>query len=95
MDLDPQVDLERARATFAAATRLEEFKTLRGVSWIQDFTRVGFGLFREMLAGSCRNHSWKERGLGDLVDLQGQPHESTGMTHLNVPKVKQAVERPA
>lgn len=89
------VDLERARATFAAATRLGDYKIMRGVSWIQDFRRLGFGLFREMLAGSCRNHSWKERGLGDLVDLQGQPPQSTGMIHLNVQKVKQAGKRPA
>lgn len=74
--------------------RLVEFKILRGVSYIQDFRRVRFGLFRDLIVGSCRKLSWKERGLGDLVDVQGQPPQGTGTIHLNVQKVKQAGKRP-
>jgi len=75
--------------------RLVEFKILREVSYIRDFRRVGFGLFRDLLVGFCRKLSWKERGLEDLVDLQGQPPQSTGVIHLSVQKVKHAGKRPA
>lgn len=53
---------------------------------MQNSRRVVFGLFRVLPPGSCRKLPQKGKVWDDLVDLQRQHSQSTGMISLNVCK---------